>query len=132
MATVKKYCTETSQCGDCSVLGSHSAAECEADAYCFIAGTFISSRLSAPDIAQSIAWNRIFYSMRSQFMSLGSARRELLYRQKPGTGTMTSSLGTRYPAQSADKMSSSTVPARPFEADSKAAGETGSATPGKG
>lgn len=111
----KKYCTEPSRCGNCSTLASHSTAECESDAYCFYCQD--AHQLSSRQCLRYRLEQDILQLANSQFISLGSARRELLYRQKAGTGakTYTSSLGTRTSAQPATQVSS-TVSSRPFEA----------------
>lgn len=110
----KKYCTERPRCGNCSALDSHSTAECEADAYCFHCQE--GHQLRSRQCPQYRLEQDILQLANSQFISFGSARRELLYRQKTGTGAKTyaSSLGTRTSAKSHTQVSSSTV-SRPSE-----------------
>jgi len=112
----KKYCNEPSRCGNCSVLDSHSTADCEANAYCFYCRD--AHQLRSRQCPRYRLEQDILQFANSHFISLGSARRELLYRQRAGTGAMTyaSSLRTRSSAQSATQMSSSTVSSRPSEA----------------
>ena len=108
----KKHCTEPSRCGNCSALDSHSTTECEADAYCFYCRD--AHQLRSRQCPRYRLEQDILQLANSQFISLGSARRELLYRQKADTGAKTyaSSLGTR---SSAAQMSSSAASSRPSE-----------------
>lgn len=90
----KKFCTEHPRCGNCSALDTHSTAECEADAYCFYCQD--GHQLRSRQCPRYQLEQDILQLANSQFISLGSARRELLYRQRTGAGAMTyaSSLGT--------------------------------------
>lgn len=110
----KKNCTERPRCGNCSALDAHSTAECEADAYCFHCQE--GHQLRSRQCPQYRLEQDILQLANSQFISFGSARRELLYRQKTGTGAKTyaSSLGTRSLEKSRTQVSSSTV-TRPSE-----------------
>ena len=112
----KKNCTETPRCGNCSALDSHPTDECESNSYCFYCrdGHPVRSR----QCSQYRLEQDILHLANTQFISLGSARRELHYRHKAATGVTTyaSSLGTRSSAQSASVRQSSHVSSRPLEA----------------
>ena len=112
----KKNCTETPRCGNCSALNSHSTAECEENSYCYYCKD--AHQLSSRHCPRYRLEQDIVQLANTQFISLGSARRELLYRQKAGNGAMTysTSLGSRSVAQSTDRKSSMTAPARSSEA----------------
>ncbi|MPC63471.1 hypothetical protein E2C01_057570 [Portunus trituberculatus] len=84
----KTSCNEASRFGNCSAQNSRSKEHCNAAAYCF----------HCRDT--------------HQFISLGSTRRELLYRQKDGTGaTSYASLAARSSVESAGQK---TIPFAPF------------------
>lgn len=91
----KKNCTDRPRCGRCSALDSHPSSECESDPYC------CHCREAHPPSSRQCGRYRleqdILHLANSQFISLGSARRELLFRQgKDGaTKTYASSLDTR-------------------------------------
>lgn len=110
----KRNCTEHPRCGNCSALNTHSMAECEEDTYCFHCRD--GHQLRSRQCPRYRLEQDILQLANSQFISLGSARRELLYRQKAGTGAKTyaSLLGTRSSADSAAQVPSS-VSSRPSE-----------------
>ncbi|MPC36124.1 hypothetical protein E2C01_029572 [Portunus trituberculatus] len=77
----KSFCKDASRCGNWSTLDSHSEKHCDAAAYC-------SHCRDAHQLANS------------QFINLGSARRELLYHQKDGTGATSYAAGPKTSATS--------------------------------
>ncbi|MPC63820.1 hypothetical protein E2C01_057926 [Portunus trituberculatus] len=96
----KSSCKEASRCGNCSALDSHSEEHCNAAAYyfhCRDAHQVRSMQCPRYHLEQDI-----LQLANSQFISLGSACRELLYRQKDGTGaTSYASLAARSSVESA-------------------------------
>ena len=110
----KRHCSERPRCGNCSALDAHSTAECAAEAYCYLCRQ--GHQLRSRQCPRYRLEQDILQLANSQHISLGSARRELLYRRKDGTSASTyaSSLGTRSSAQStAARSSSATVSSRP-------------------
>ncbi|MPC74094.1 hypothetical protein E2C01_068440 [Portunus trituberculatus] len=84
----KNSCKETSRCVNCSALDSHSEEHCNAAAYCF----------HCRDDHQV----RSRYRLEQDILQPANSRRELLYRQKDGTGaTSYSSLAARSSGESA-------------------------------
>ncbi|MPC65023.1 hypothetical protein E2C01_059147 [Portunus trituberculatus] len=96
----KSSCKEASRCGNCSAPDSHSEEHCNAAAYCFHCCD--AHQVCFRQCPRYRLEQDILQLANSQFISLGSARRELLYRQKDGTGTTSyASLATRSSAESA-------------------------------
>ncbi|MPC28636.1 hypothetical protein E2C01_021845 [Portunus trituberculatus] len=96
----KSSCKEVSRCGNCSALDSHSEEHCNAAAYCFHCRD--THHVRSRQCPRYRLEQDILQLANSQFISLGSARRELLYRQKDGTGaTSCASLAARFSAESA-------------------------------
>ena len=94
----RSSCRETSRCGTCSALGSHSEENCDADAYCFYCRD--AHQLRSRQCPRYRLEQDILQLANTQFLSLGSARRELLYRQKDGTGSKSyASLAARSSAE---------------------------------
>ncbi|MPC54447.1 hypothetical protein E2C01_048362 [Portunus trituberculatus] len=95
----KSSCKEASRCGDCSALDSHFEEHCNAAAYCFHFRD--THQVPSRQCPRYRLEQDILQIDNSQFISLGSARRELLYRQKDGTGaTSCASLAARSSAES--------------------------------
>ncbi|MPC58329.1 hypothetical protein E2C01_052327 [Portunus trituberculatus] len=92
----KSSCKEAARCGNCSALDSHSEEHCIAAAYCFHcrdAHQVCSRQCPRYHLEQDI-----LQLANTHFISLGSARRELL---KDGTGaTSYASLAARSSAES--------------------------------
>ena len=76
----KKYCTEHPRCGNCSALDSHSTADCESAAYCFHCRD--AHPLRSRQCPRYRLEQDILHLANTQFISLGSARRELAFRQR--------------------------------------------------
>ncbi|MPC61997.1 hypothetical protein E2C01_056076 [Portunus trituberculatus] len=96
----KRSCKEASRCGNCSALDSHSEEHCNAAAYCFHCRDTHQAR--SRQCPRYRLEQDILQLINNQFISLGSARRELLYRQKDGTdATSYASLAARSSAESA-------------------------------
>ncbi|MPC33904.1 hypothetical protein E2C01_027272 [Portunus trituberculatus] len=89
----KSSCKEASRCGNCSALDSYSEEHCNAAAYCF----------HYRDAHQVRSRQCLRYRLKQDILQLtNSALRELLYRQKDGTGaTSYASLAARSSAESA-------------------------------
>ncbi|MPC25495.1 hypothetical protein E2C01_018612 [Portunus trituberculatus] len=103
----KSSCKEASPCGNCSALDSHSEEHCNTAAYCFHCRD--AHQVRSRQCLRYHLEQAILQLANSQFISLGSARRELLYRQKDGTGvTSYASLTTCSPAESAGPKTSAT------------------------
>ena len=102
-----KNCTEAPRCGNCSQLDAHSTAECTADAYCFYCRE--GHQLRSRQCPRYRLEQDILQLANSQFISIGSARRELLYRQRDGSGAKSyaSALGARSSAPPAPVAQSS-------------------------
>ncbi|MPC99858.1 hypothetical protein E2C01_095300 [Portunus trituberculatus] len=79
----KSLCKEASRCGNCSALDSHSE-HCNGAAYCFHCRD--AHQVRSRQCPRYRLEQDILQLTNTQFISLGSARRELLYRQKDGTG----------------------------------------------
>ncbi|MPC66708.1 hypothetical protein E2C01_060860 [Portunus trituberculatus] len=96
----KSSCKEASRCGNCSALNSHSEDHCNVVAYCF--HYHDAHQVRSRQCPRYRLEQDILQLANSQFISLGSARRKLLYRQKDGTGaTSYASLAARSSAESA-------------------------------
>ena len=94
----KKYCKESPRCGNCSALESHPTSECVSEPYCFYcrgAHPLRSRQCERYRLEQDI-----LQLANSQYISLGSARRELLFKLKKGGGSKTyaSTAGARLPS----------------------------------
>ena len=97
----RKHCTEASRCGHCSVLGDHVTHECNANPYCFLCRTV--HQLRYRDCPRYRLEENVLCLANTNFVSLGSARRELAYRQGKSGEAMSyaSTLGSRLSSQSA-------------------------------
>ncbi|MPD03560.1 hypothetical protein E2C01_099201 [Portunus trituberculatus] len=96
----KSSCKEASQCSNCSALDSHSEEHCNAAAYCFHCRD--AHQVRSRQCLRYRLEQDILQFANTHFISLGSACRELLYRQKAGTGaTSYASLAARSSAESA-------------------------------
>ncbi|MPC93654.1 hypothetical protein E2C01_088791 [Portunus trituberculatus] len=92
--------TAKARCGNCSALDSHSEEHCNAAAYCFHCHD--AHQVRSRQCPRYCLEQDILQLANTQFISLGSARCELLYRQKSGTGvTSYASLAARSSAESA-------------------------------
>ncbi|MPC40775.1 hypothetical protein E2C01_034343 [Portunus trituberculatus] len=80
----KSSCKEASRCGNCSALDSHSEEHCNVADYCFHCRD--AHQVRSRQCPRYCLEQDILQLASNQFISLGSARRELLYRQKDGTG----------------------------------------------
>ncbi|MPD02113.1 hypothetical protein E2C01_097671 [Portunus trituberculatus] len=90
----KSSCKEASICGNCSALHSHSEEHCNATAYCFHCRD--AHQVRSRQCPRYRLEQDILQLTNRQFISLGSARRELMYRQKDGTcATFYASLAAR-------------------------------------
>ncbi|MPC49260.1 hypothetical protein E2C01_043058 [Portunus trituberculatus] len=76
----KSSCKEASRCGNCSALDSHSEEHYNAAAYCFHCRD--THQVRSRQCPRYRLEQDILQLANSQFISLGSARHELLYRQK--------------------------------------------------
>ena len=84
----------------CSALGTHSEEQCDTNAYCYHCRD--AHQLRSRHCPRYRPEQDILQLANAQFISLGSARHELLYRQKDGTGAMSyASLAARSSAKSA-------------------------------
>ncbi|MPC64049.1 hypothetical protein E2C01_058158 [Portunus trituberculatus] len=80
----KSSCKEASRCDNCSALNSHSEEHCNSATYCF---HFCDAhQVRSRQCPRYRLEEDILLLANNQFISLGSARGELLYRQKDGTG----------------------------------------------
>ncbi|MPC76137.1 hypothetical protein E2C01_070542 [Portunus trituberculatus] len=96
----KSFCNEAVRYSNCSALDSDSEEHCNADAYCFHYRD--THQVRSRQCPRYRLEQKILQLANNQFISLGSARRELLYRQKDGTGaTLYASLAARSSAKSA-------------------------------
>ena len=97
----KKTCTKPPRCGKCSALNSHNTEECDADPYCFHcrANHFLRSR----ECPRYCLEQDILQFANRNFISLGSARRELAFRQGKdgGAKSYATTLGSRPSSHSA-------------------------------
>ncbi|MPC79231.1 hypothetical protein E2C01_073747 [Portunus trituberculatus] len=122
----KSSCKEASRWGNCSALDSHSEEHCSDAAYCFHCrdGHQVRSR----QCPRYCLEQDILQLANSQFINLGSARRELLYRQKDGTGiTSYASLAARFSVESAGPKASPSATSRSVLADGHAQNSGGAA-----
>ncbi|MPC52534.1 hypothetical protein E2C01_046405 [Portunus trituberculatus] len=103
----KSSCKEASRCGNCSALDLHSEEHCNAAAYCFHCRD--AHQVRSRQCPRYHLEQNILQLANSQFISLGSARRELLYRQKDGTGT--TSYASSAACSSAESAGPKTTPA---------------------
>ncbi|MPC68507.1 hypothetical protein E2C01_062709 [Portunus trituberculatus] len=91
-------CKEAARCGSCSTLDSHSEEHCNAAAYCFHCRD--AHQVRSRQCPRYRLEQDILQLANTQFISLGSARRELLYLQKDGTdATSYASLAARFSAE---------------------------------
>ena len=78
----KNNCNQGHRCGNCSALDSHLTTECDSDPYCFhCRETHAVRSRNCPKYRQE---QDILHLANTRFISLGSARRELLFRQGKG------------------------------------------------
>lgn len=77
----KKNCTGRTRCGHCSALDAHPTSECESEPYCFHCKD--AHPLSSRQCERYCLEQDILHFANSQFISRGSARRELVYRHMP-------------------------------------------------
>ena len=103
----RKYCNEASRCDRCSALGAHATHECDASPYCFLCRA--AHQLRSWDCSRFRLEEDILRLANTNFISLGSARRELAYRQGKSGEAMSyaSSSGPRLSSQSAVRDSNS-------------------------
>ena len=78
----KNNCTGSPRCGHCSASDAHPTSECEFEPYCFHCRD--KHPLSSRQCAKYRLEQDILQLANTQFISVGSARRELSYRQKGG------------------------------------------------
>ncbi|MPC35497.1 hypothetical protein E2C01_028921 [Portunus trituberculatus] len=76
----KSYCKDASRCGNCSTLGSHSEEQYDAVSYYFHCSD--AHQIRSRQRPRYCLEKDILQFTNSQFISLGSARHERLYRQK--------------------------------------------------
>ena len=92
----RKHCTERPRCGNCSALDSHPTENCESNSYCF------HCREAHPVRSRQCSQYRleqdILQMANTQFISLGSARRELAFRQGNGGEVRTFASSLRPPS----------------------------------
>ena len=93
----RKHCTSSSRCGRCSVLGSHGIDNCEADPYCFHCRS--DHQLRSRDCPRYRLEQDVLHLANTSFISIGSARRELSYRQgRSGEAkSYSAAIGSRLP-----------------------------------
>ena len=91
----KKHCTVSPRCARCSALGAHGGEDCDAGPYCFHCRA--DHQLRSRDCPRYRLEQDVLQLANTNFISLGSARRELSYRQnRSGEATSYSaSLGYR-------------------------------------
>lgn len=106
----RKNCTESPRCGNCSALDSHSTDDCESNSYCFHCRD--AHPVRSRQCPQYRLEQDILHLANSQFISLGSARRELAFRQSKGgeAKSFASSLKTPSSVQSLTKVSTNQPP----------------------
>ncbi|MPC26468.1 hypothetical protein E2C01_019607 [Portunus trituberculatus] len=80
----KSSCKDASRCCNCSALDSHSEEHCDSAAYCFHCRD--AHQVRSRQCPRYRLEQVILQLANSQFISLGSACYNLLYRQKDGTG----------------------------------------------
>ncbi|MPD04658.1 hypothetical protein E2C01_100356 [Portunus trituberculatus] len=76
----KSSCKEASRCSNCSALDSHSEEHCNATVYCIHCRD--AHQVRSRQCPRYRLEQDILQLANTQFISLGSSRRELLYRQK--------------------------------------------------
>lgn len=91
----KNNCTRSARCGRCSVLGSHLENECKSDLFCFHCKEH--HRVRSRDCPKYRMEQDILHWANSQHISIGSARREFIFRHGKGgeTQSYAASLGSR-------------------------------------
>ncbi|MPC98725.1 hypothetical protein E2C01_094106 [Portunus trituberculatus] len=98
----KSSCKEVARCGNCFALDSHTEEHCNAADYCFHCRD--AHQVRSRQCPRYRLEQDILQLANNQFISLGSARRELLYRQKDGTSA------TSYASFAARSSTESTCP----------------------
>ena len=106
----KNKCTRPIRCGHCSKLDSHNINECDAEAYCFHCRA--NHSLRSRECPRYRLEQDILHYANQNFISLGSARRELAYRQGKGGGptSYAVSLGSRSSTTALSKATNRPLP----------------------
>lgn len=106
----RKHCTETPRCGRCSILGTHSINECESRPYCYHCRS--DHPLNSRDCPRYRLEQDVLNLANTNFISIGSARRELAYRrQETGEAkSYASSAGSRLQPKSTASSYESKIP----------------------
>ncbi|KAK3886980.1 hypothetical protein Pcinc_008862 [Petrolisthes cinctipes] len=83
----KRNCNNRSRCGNCSALDSHLTSECRSESYCFYCS--YSHPLRSRQCKMYLLEQDILHLANTQFISIGSARRQLNFRRQKDGGVKT-------------------------------------------